>query len=85
MPTTVTNRVSGSPSSTTTLRVTGSPTSYSTDRFPAYLLLSGDMTDGDDLLLLSGDMTDGDDVLLLSGDMIHSGIVSTTTTRVTGL
>lgn len=33
------------------------------------LLLSGDMTDGDDLVLLSGDMqSDGSDALVLSGD-----------------
>ena len=32
------------------------------------LLLSGDMTDGDDALELSGDMSDGDDIVILSGD-----------------
>lgn len=31
------------------------------------ILLSGDMTDGDDKLLLSGDMTDGDDEEIFSG------------------
>lgn len=33
------------------------------------LLLSGDMTDGDDELLLSGDMTDGDDALFITQDI----------------
>jgi hypothetical protein len=32
---------------------------------PNFLLLEGDMTDGDDLLLLEGDATDGDDLLVL--------------------
>ncbi len=36
----------------------------------ADLLLSGDATDGDDVLLLSGDATDGDDKLKLSGDAV---------------
>lgn len=36
----------------------------------ADLLLSGDATDGDDVLLLSGDATDGDDKLKLSGDQV---------------
>ena len=47
------------------------------------LLLSGDMSDGDDALLLSGDMTDGDDRLRLSGG--YFTVSSTTADRVTGI
>lgn len=47
------------------------------------LLLSGDMTDGDDLLLLSGDMTDGDDVLLITGDIPLQAIMGWRVNRAT--
>lgn len=68
MATTLTDRFSGLVTAASTSRITGTPTGSLTDRWSTFLLLSGDMSDGDDLLLLSGDMTDGDDLLRLSGD-----------------
>lgn len=42
----------------------------------SFLLLSGDMTDGNDRLLLSGDMQSGTDCLLLSGDVGRFGVLN---------
>jgi hypothetical protein len=50
-----------------------------------FLILSGDMTDGDDRMLLSGDMTDGDDTLALSGDMGSAGWFNTNNLTITSI
>ena len=84
MATTVTDRLTGTPVADTTDRVMGTPAVYATSQLPHALLLSGDMTDGDDNLLLSGDMTDGDDILLLSGDALVL-VTANHTDRVTGI
>lgn len=63
----------------TTERFSGTPDTPLNDRFALRLRLSGDVSDGDDVLLLSGDMTDGDDALLLSGP---PAISSTSTDRI---
>lgn len=62
-----TDRVSGVVSSTITQRFAGTPAVHTSGRLGGFLLLSGDMTDGDDRILLSGDMGDGNDSLRLSG------------------
>ena len=83
MATVTTDRVTGAVAGTVTQRITGTPDSVMTYALSGLLLLSGDMSDGDDKLLLSGDMTDGDDRLRLSG--LYLTINSTQTDRVTGI
>lgn len=73
----LTDRVTGAATASTTTRVSGTPTGALTYPFSFLLGLSGD-SDGSNLLL-SGDMTDGDDVLEVSGRQSPAG---TPTTRV---
>ena len=61
----------------TTDRTSGAITVSLTERRHSRRLLSGDMTDGDDIRLLSGDATDGDDVRLLSGDVTRPAASTT--------
>lgn len=83
MTTTITARVSGTPTASHTTRVTGTPTSNFTPIFAHRLLLEGDAQSNGDAVLLEGDATQGSDAEALIGDA--RTVTANHTTRVTGL
>lgn len=79
MPTTVTDRFSGTPASSPADRFSGTPSVQDVYRLPHSLLLSGDMQTGLDAMTLSGDAQAATtDVLLLSGSSERAASSGTT-------